>query len=190
MSRLITLSEIQPGDIWAMRLDKVGEMPLTWRLVLDAIGIGERLVVEPRPVFGHIAIVASVGDAVHCMEELADGADATVRPVCTWWDGFRPQFGGDAQRDAFVDYLETLLHDRYDYRGIPLLGLARLFRDPAIAPAERNAFDCSSYGAVGLRHVGLDPWPGVESQLITPADYEHGKLLTKYMEAGMLLSAT
>lgn len=184
-----TLADIQPGDLWLMRLDRVKEMPLEWRVMLDAIGLGEKLVITPRPVWGHVAIVGRVDQVVHCFEELADGADATTRPMCDWWDGLRPQFTSSAQRDEFVRYAESLLGDRYDYAGIPLLGLARLLHDPAILPTASNAFDCSAYGAQALRHVGLDPWPGLETRAVTPANYQDAKLLTKYMEAGVLVAA-
>lgn len=166
MSRAITASDIQPGDILLLRQAWVDLQPLgsSWRLITDAIALGERLF-HPDPEVTHVAIVA--GASGDCLEELWTGAAETRELIDDRWVIVRPDYESPEQATCVVAYCRAAVGQAYDFPGLAVLGLERLTG----IDLPTRGYICSVLGADALRSVGLDYWPGLPSNAVAPCDY-------------------
>jgi hypothetical protein len=177
----ITPADLQPGDFMFLCRAWVDTQPLDshWRLVGDAIALGEAVLTHD-PEYVHVAMI--VGALADTIEELWTGAAQVSEVIDDRWDYGRPAYPDAAARDRAIAFWQAQLGSPYDYPGLAVLGIDRL--TGLTLPSAH--FICSSLGAGGLRVAGLDYWPGKPTNTIAPCDYQAIAALNYFARAGVM----
>ena len=161
---------LQPGDILALRADRLPPQPWWVTLAEEAIAVGERLFDRaPRYIHIALAVAPEPDNTCQAIEELANGCDLTTEPLDARWDIIRVYWRDEADPQRLIAFCRAKLGTPYNYLGLPTLGIDRLLH--LRGQDNQATMICSALIAEGLHAIGYDCWPTISPSNVAPSDY-------------------